>query len=105
MKRFLLAVLLFAAMPAQADQAQIQCPGQNTIEMRWCAAQKLKPSNMALHEQLSLQSLESWNRAKQQVCTEAYAPFMQGSIYVQMIVSCDDRLNRSLLKEFTHLGE
>ena len=105
MKRLLLAVLLLPAMPAGADPDEIQCPGQNTMEMRWCADQTLRLSNKALQEKLSPETLESWNKAKQQVCAMAYAPFRQGSIYPQMVIGCDDRLNRSLLEEFSRLGE
>ena len=105
MKRLLFSVLLLSAMPAQADPALIQCPGKNTIEMRWCASKQWEESNDALQQKLSRETLESWNKATQQVCAAAYAPLRQGSIYPQMVVGCDDRLNRTLLKEFTRLGE
>ena len=105
MKRLLLCVLLFPAMPAWADPAGIQCPGQNTIEMRWCASKQWEESSKALQDKLPPEALESWNKATQQVCAAVYAPFRQGSIYPQMVVGCDDRLNRTLLEEFTRLGE
>ena len=105
MKRLLLSVLLFPAMQAWADPAEIQCPGRTTIEMRWCASKQLEESNDALQDKLPPGVLESWNKAKHQVCAAAYASFRQGSIYPQMVVSCDDRLNRTLLEEFTRLGE
>ena len=103
-KRLLLSVLLLPAIPAQADPAAIQCPGQNTIEMRWCAAQNLRESNKALQHKLSPTILETWKRTTQEVCAAAYVPVKQGTIYPQMVVGCDDRLNRSLLDEFTRLG-
>ena len=105
MKRLLLSVLLFSAMPAGADPAGIQCPGRNTIEMRWCASKQWEESNTALQDKLPPDVLESWNKAKHQVCAAAYASFRQGSIYPQMVVGCDDRLNRTLLEEFTRLRE
>ena len=105
MMRLLLSVLLLSAMPAGADPAQIQCPGQNTIEMRWCASKQWEESNSAVQDKLPPEAMVSWNKAKHQVCAAAYASFRQGSIYPQMVVGCDDRLNRTLLEEFTRLGE
>ena len=40
-----------------------------------------------------------------EVCTAAYAPYRQGTIYPQMVVGCDERLNRVLLEELKGLGE
>ena len=105
MKRLLLCVLLFPAMPAWADPAGIQRPGQDTIEMRWCASKQWEESNSAVQDKLPPEAMVSWNKAKHQVCAAAYASFRQGSIYPQMVVSCDGRLNRTLLEEFTRLGE
>ena len=105
MKRLLLSLLLLPAMPAGADPAQIQCPGKNTLAMRWCASKQWEESSEALLEKLSPDVLESWNNTTQKVCAAAYAPFRQGSIYPQMVISCDDRLNRTLLEEFTRLEE
>ena len=105
MKRLLPSVLLLAGMPATADPAQIQCPGQNTVEMRWCASKQWEESTEALRKKLSPEGLETWKRATQDACAEAYAPVRNGTIYPQMVIGCDDRLNRTLLKEFTRLGE
>ena len=38
-------------------------------------------------------------------CAAAYAPYRDGSIYPQMVVGCDDRLNRILLEELKGLGK
>ena len=92
-------------MPAKAEQPDIQCPGQNTVEMRWCASQKWEESNQALKRQLEPETLKTWVKATQEVCAAAYAPYKQGTIYPQMVVSCDDRLNRVLLEELKGLGE
>ena len=105
MKQLLLSMLLFPAMSAGAEPAPIQCPGENTIEMRWCASKQWEESTEALQRKLHPEALENWNKAKRQVCAAAHAPFKQGSIYPQMVVGCDDRLNRTLLEEFTRLGE
>jgi hypothetical protein len=32
-------------------------------------------------------------------------PYKDGTIYPQLVVGCDDNLNRALLKEFRGLGE
>ena len=104
MKALLLLILL-PAMPAIAEQQDIHCPGQNTVEMRWCASKNLKESNKALEKQLTPKTLENWKQATQEVCAAAYRPSLQGSIYPHMVVGCDDRLNRTLLKELKGLGE
>jgi hypothetical protein len=44
------------------------------------------------------------NRKSLEVCAAAYAPYRQGTIYPQLVVGCNDRLNRVLLEEFKGLG-
>jgi len=92
-------------MPAKAEHSAIKCPGANTIEMRWCASQKWEESNQALKEQLTPATLKKWKAATREVCAAAYAPYRQGTINPQMVVGCDDRLNRVLLEELKGLGE
>ena len=104
MRRLLLPLLLLPLMPAKAEEPDIQCPGANTIEMRWCASKSWEESNQALKQQLSPETLETWKRATQEVCAVAYAPYLEGTIYPQMVVGCDDRLNRALLEEMKGLG-
>ena len=101
----LLLMLLLPVMPVKAEQPDIQCPGQNTIEMRWCASKNLGESNADLQKKLPPETLKTWVKATQEVCAAAYAPYIQGTIYPQMVVGCDDRLNRVLLKELKGLGE
>ena len=101
----LLLLLLLPLMPVKAEQPDIQCPGQNTVEMRFCASQKWEESNQALREQLEPRPLKTWMKVTQEVCAAAYAQYRQGTIYPQMVVSCDDRLNRVLLEELKGLGE
>ena len=99
----LLLLLLLPLMPVKAKQPDIQCPGQNTVEMRFCASQKWEESNQALREQLEPRTLKTWMKATQEVCAVAYAPYREGTIYPQMVVSCDDHLNRVLLEELKDL--
>ena len=105
MRTLLLPLLLLPLMPAKAEEPNIQCPGMNTIEMRWCASKSLEESEHSLKEQLPPETLENWKQATQEVCAVAYAPYRQGTIYPQMVVSCDDRLNRVLLQEMEVLIE
>ena len=104
MRAVLLPLLLLPLMPVKAAEPKIQCPGENTIEMRWCTSQRWEESNQALEEQLELRTLDKWKAATQEVCAAAYAPYRQGTIYPQMVVGCDDRLNRVLLDELKGLG-
>ena len=101
----LLLLLLLPVMPAKAEQPDIQCPGQTTIEMRWCASQSLDESNADLQKKLPPETLKTWVKATQEVCAAAYALYIQGTIYPQMVVGCDERLNRVLLEELKGLGE
>ena len=103
--RSLPLLMLIPLMPANAEQPDIQCPGKNTIEMRWCASKSLQESEAALEKKLSAETLKQWKEATQEACAAAYRPYLQGTIYPQMVVGCDDRLNKALLKEMESLGE
>ena len=105
MRTLLLPFLLLLLMPVKAEEPDIQCPGVNTIEMRLCTSQSWKKSNQALKGQLTPSIFENWKQATREVCAAAYAPYREGTIYPQMVVACDDRLNRVLLKELKGLGE
>ena len=100
----LILLLLLPLMPVKAEQPEIKCPGNNTVEMRWCASQSLDQSNQALREQLEPETMKQWREATMEVCSAAYRPYLQGTIYPQLVVECDDRLNRVLLEEFKGLG-
>ena len=107
MIKALLLLLLLPLMPAKAEKPKIDCEGRNgvtTYEARFCASQRLDQSNQALKEQLPQATLEKWKAATQEVCAAAYAPYRQGTIYPQMVVGCDDRLNQVLLEELKGLG-
>ena len=92
-------------MPVKAEQPDSQCPGLTNYEMRFCASKKWEQSNQALREKLEPDTMTTWVKATQEVSAAAYAPYKQGTIYPQMVVICDDRLNRVLLEELKGLGE
>ena len=104
MKRLLLVSLLFPLMTAGAEEQDIQCPGNNTIEMRWCASKRLEESDQSLRQHLAPETFENWRRATREACAVAYAQYRQGTIYPQLVVGCDDRLNRVLLEELQGLS-
>ena len=58
-------------MPLKAQEPDIQCPGKNTIEMRWCASKARNESREALKEKLSLEILEKWEQATKEACEVA----------------------------------
>ena len=62
-------------------------------------------SNEALMQKLPPEILKQWKMATQVVCATAYNAYKQGSIYPQMVIGCDDRLNRTLLEELKGLEE
>ena len=104
MRKLLVLLALLPVISVKAEGTEIQCPGKNTVEMRWCASQLLKESHAELQKQLSTETLEKWKAATQEVCAAAYVLYREGTIYPQMVVGCDDRLNRALLEEFQVLG-
>tara|TARA_B100001173_G_C15629689_1_gene396606 strand:- start:218 stop:532 length:315 start_codon:yes stop_codon:yes gene_type:complete len=103
--RALLLLTLLPLMPAKAEQPDIKCPGNNTIEMRWCASKRQQESNSALQKELPRAFLMEWQRATQAVCAVAKKTYLQGTIYPQLVVGCGDNLNRALLEEFKGLGD
>ena len=105
MKRLLLLGLL-AVLPstAAAQPPSIQCPGENTVEMRYCAEQSWENSTGRLKRKVSIALLKQWQEATRVLCAAAYAPYKDGTIYPQLVVGCDDHLNRALLKEFAPLN-
>ena len=104
MKTLLLPLLLLPLMQVKAAELEIQCPGLTTYEMRFCASQCLRESKQALKEQLPQATLEKWKAATQEVWALSYAPYLHGTIIVQIILGCGDRLNRVLLEEIKRIG-
>lgn len=105
MKRLLILGLTLAAQPPlQAQPPTVHCPGETTVEMRFCAAQSWEESEGRLRPLLSKQLQQQWQQATRAVCARAYAPYSDGTIYPQLVVGCDDRLNRALLQEFQPLN-
>ena len=105
MVKAVLLLLFLSPTPVRAEEPEIQCPGLSTYEMRFCASQSLDQSNQALQEQLPAKTLEKWKAATQEVCAAAHASYRHGTIFPQMILGCDDRLNRVLLEELKGLGQ
>jgi len=101
----LLGVLAFAPGPTSAKPAAIQCPGANTVEMRYCAGKSWEQSDAQLRKKVGKRLMAQWHQATKALCASAYATYKDGTIYPQLLVGCDDRLNRAMLKEFRGLGE
>ncbi|TCD56570.1 lysozyme inhibitor LprI family protein [Synechococcus sp. BS55D] len=96
----ILGALAVVPQPAAAQPAQIQCPGATTPQMRYCAEKSWEQSDAQLRQKVGTRLMEQWHEATKALCSHAYAPYKGGAIYPQMVVGCDDRLNRALLKEF-----
>ena len=105
MKHLLLLGLL-AVLPSTtaAQPSTIQCPGENTVEMRTCAGRSWEDSTARLKRKVPTALLKQWQEATRSLCAAAYAPYRDGTIYPQLVVGCDDHLNRALLKEFAPLN-
>ncbi len=101
----LLGIWLLPLSAAHSRPAAIHCPGDNTVEMRYCASQSWEQSDKQLRRKISRELFSQWQDATRAVCAKAYAPYKDGTIYPQLVVGCDDHLNRALLKEFRGLGD
>ena len=101
----LLGALLLPPSAAIAKPAVNQCAGNTTSEMRNCASRSWEQSDAQLRQTVSRQLMAQWQEATRALCGAAYSPYKDGSIYPQLVVGCDDRLNRALLKEFKGPGE
>jgi hypothetical protein len=105
MKRLLLfGLLLMPISPGKTKTPTIQCPGENTVEMRYCAEQSWQQSDLQLRRKIPTQLYKQWQDATRAVCSQAYGSYKDGTSYPQLVVGCDDHLNRALLKEFQPLG-
>jgi hypothetical protein len=99
------AALLLCLPASRAQQLDtIRCPGENTMEMRHCAGLSLDESEARLQRRLPGALQKHWQEASRAVCAHAYAPFSAGSIHPQLVVGCQDRLNRALLHEFAPIN-
>ena len=105
MKRLLLLGALLVALPdANAQEPKIQCHGENTVEMRYCAGLSWEQSTDQLQRKIPKALFQQWQETTRAVCAHAYAAYKEGSIYPQLVVGCDDNLNRALLQEFRPMG-
>jgi uncharacterized protein YecT (DUF1311 family) len=106
MRRLLiLGVLAIVAGPAKAKPPAIQCPGENTVEMRYCAEKSWEQSDAQLLQKVGKGLMGQWHEATKALCSTAYAPYKDGTIYPQLVVGCDDRRNRAMLKEFKRMDQ
>ncbi len=95
----IVGALALVPQPAAAQPARIQCPGETTPQMRYCAEKSWEQSDAQLRQKVGKRLMEQWHEATKALCSHAYAPYKDGTIDPQMVVGCDDRLNRALLKE------
>ena len=101
----LLGALMLPHGSTHAQAQKIKCPGDNTVEMRYCAGQSWEQSTNQLKEKLPKALFKQWQETTRAVCAHAYTTYKDGTIYPQLVVGCDDHLNRALLKEFRGMGE
>ena len=96
----LLPLGLLAVLPsaAAAPPPAVKCPGENTVEMRYCAGLSWEQSTDQLKRKIPKALLRQWQEATQEVCARAYIPYKDGTIYPQLVVGCEDNLNRALLQ-------
>ena len=101
----LLGLLLLPSTAARAQPTTLHCPGETTVEMRYCAGVQLEKSTKYLNSKLPTAIYQQWKEASKAVCAAAYAPYKDGSIYPQLLISCNNKLNRTLLKEFKGMDQ
>jgi hypothetical protein len=105
MKRlFVLGIALCPIGTANARTPNIHCPGDNTVEMRYCAGVSVNQSNAKLKKMIGSNQFKQWQEVTRAMCAKAYAPYKEGTIYPQLAVGCEDHLNHAMLKEFEPLG-
>ena len=103
----LLSLCVLVALPTAVSAngpKGIRCPGETTVEMRYCAELSWQQSTTRLQRRLPTALLNQWQEATRALCAHAYRPFLQGTIYPQLVAGCDDHLNRALLKEFAPIN-
>jgi outer membrane protein assembly factor BamD (BamD/ComL family) len=105
MKRLLvLGIVLIPIGTAKAKTPEIHCPGDNTVEMRYCAGISAIQASAKLKKMISRDQFKQWQEVTRAMCAKAYAPYKEGTIYPQLAVGCEDHLNHAMLKEFEPLG-
>ncbi|MFZ9281834.1 MAG: DUF1311 domain-containing protein [Prochlorococcaceae cyanobacterium] len=105
MKPLVLMAMLLVPWCCISARAQTGvCPGNTTAEMRNCAEQAVKTSTTELRRKLPSHVLGLWQRTTRSVCQHAYQSYKDGSIYPQLVVGCENNLNRALLEEFRSLA-
>ncbi|WP_197524599.1 chorismate-binding protein [Prochlorococcus marinus] len=79
-----------------------QLKAQNRLTTEIFVLEKI---NKNLRSQLPSVTFDRWQVTTKEVCAKAYAPYKQGSIYLQMIIRCDDSLNLALRQALKGLEE
>ena len=106
MKPLLLVAALLIPWCCTSVQAQApQCPGDTSITMRNCAEQAVRTSTTELQHKLPRAALGQWKQTTRRVCQHAYQAYQDGSIYPQLVLGCENNLNRALLGEFRSLAD
>ena len=101
----LLGMFLLPSTAARAQPTKLNCPGETTVEMRYCAGLQLEQSTKKLNSKLPPAIYQQWQEAAKAACAAAYAPYKDGSIYPQLLINCNNKLNRALLKEFKGMDQ
>ena len=87
----ILGVLVLAPGAAAAKPHAIKCPGDTTVEMRYCAEKSWEQSDAQLRQKVSKKLMEQWHEATKAVCSAAYAPYKDGTIYPQKVRQAYDK--------------
>ena len=61
--------------------------------------------NKNFKSQLPSRAFDRCQQITKDFCAKACAAYRQGTIYTQMIIGCDENLNRALCQELKGLGE
>lgn len=99
----ILGILSIPIGTANAKNLNIHCPGDSTVEMRYCAGVSLDQSSTTLMKVIGADQFQRWRDTTREMCAKAYAPYKEGTIFPQLAIGCEDHLNRALLKEFEPL--
>ena len=105
MRNLLISAIVFLFPTAiGVEKPNTRCPGENTMEMRYCAGLSLQKSTSNLQRKIPKALFQQWQDAVRAVCANAYTPYKDGTIYPQLVVGCGDNLNQALLKELQPLN-
>ena len=101
---FAASIMSLFLAPGKCKEINVNCPGQNTLEIEYCALRKRDESRLYLYKKYKKHVLQQWFDTSRLVCEQAYKLYREGSIYNQMVIGCEDRLNKALLIELRGLA-